>query len=375
MKIEIKVPNLGESITEATVCHLIKENDTIVQVDEEIIELETDKVNQTLNAPKSGKITYLVQVDEKVQVGQALATIDTEQDLEKENQSEDKSSSLKESKIDEVSSEAEGKKSVVSKDIKEECKKSLDQNENGVEKEESKITGNSEKEQRVKMSHFRKVISEKLVQAKNECAILTTFNEVNMQSVMDFRIKEQANFTKKYGIKLGLMSFFVKAVVAALSVYPELNAYIEKEDIVYRKYYNIGIAVGSKKGLFVPVLRECDKKTFSQIEKEIKDLSEKVHSQKIAIEDLQDAGFTISNGGVYGSLFSTPILNPPQSGILGMHAIEKRPVVIEDTIVICPMMYLALSYDHRIIDGEQAIGFLGIIKKYIEDPTTLLVEL
>ena len=225
------------------------------------------------------------------------------------------------------------------------------------------------------MTKLRRTIAQRLVEVKNQTAMLTTFNEVDMSAVMQVRAQEQENFQKKHGVKLGFMSFFVKACVAALQQYPDINGRIEGDEIVYNQRYDIGVAVGTEKGLMVPVIRGADLLSYADIEKKLKEFADKARNGTIAIEDLQGGTFTITNGGVYGSLLSTPILNPPQSGILGMHSIVKRPIAVEDQVVIRPMMYLALSYDHRIVDGKESIGFLIHIKKNLEEPTRLLLDL
>lgn len=355
MKVEIKVPSLGESISEATVCNIIKQSGEIVQIDDEVIELETDKVNQILNSPESGKIELNVKVDDAVEVGQVIGFIDTEFKVESNNTESEKRAPEKKEPIASTKDEIPiSDKSKFSLSIEE--KKPI-------------------REERTRMSKLRKLVAERLVNAKNQTAMLTTFNEVNMEKIIDLRVKEKEAFFKKYSVKLGFMSFFIKASILALKKYPDINAYIDLDEIVYRKYYDIGVAVGTEKGLYVPVIRDCDKMNFAEIEKKLKSLSEKARIGQISIEDLKGGGFTITNGGVYGSLLSTPILNPPQSGILGMHAIQKRPIAVNDEVVIKPMMYLALSYDHRIIDGEEAIGFLIEIKNQLEDPTKIFVDL
>jgi 2-oxoglutarate dehydrogenase E2 component (dihydrolipoamide succinyltransferase) len=227
----------------------------------------------------------------------------------------------------------------------------------------------SGRETRKKMSRVRGVIAKRLVEAKNSTAMLTTFNEVDLSRVMELRTKHKDSFLKKHGVKLGFMSFFVKASVAALEAFPDINAYIDGNDIIYRNYYDIGIAVGTDRGLFVPVIRDCEKKNFAEIEQGITDFAGKARDGKISMDDLQGGGFTITNGGVYGSLLSTPILNIPQSAILGMHTIQKRPVAIDGKVEIRPMMYLALSYDHRVVDGKEAVSFLVNIKKTLEEPS------
>ena len=233
----------------------------------------------------------------------------------------------------------------------------------------------SSRETRKKMTKLRRVIAQRLVEVKNQTAMLTTFNEVDMSVVMQVREKEQENFQKKHGVKLGFMSFFVKACVAALQEFPDINGRIDGDEIVYHHYYDIGIAVGTEKGLMVPVIRNADQLSYAEIEKALKNFAEKARTGTIFLDDLQGGTFTITNGGVYGSMLSTPILNPPQSGILGMHNIVKRPVVINDQIVIRPIMYLALSYDHRIVDGKESIAFLMHIKKNLEEPARLLLDL
>jgi len=225
------------------------------------------------------------------------------------------------------------------------------------------------------MTKLRRVIAEKLVEVKNQTALLTTFNEVDMSAVMAVREENQENFQKKHGVKLGFMSFFVKACVAALQEFPDINARIDGDEIVYHHYHHIGVAVSTEKGLMVPVIRDADHLSYAGVEKKLKDFAEKARAGAISVDDMQGGTFTITNGGVFGSLLSTPILNPPQSGILGMHNIVKRPVAVGDEIAIRPMMYLALSYDHRIVDGKESIQFLVHIKKSLEDPARLLLDL
>ena len=231
----------------------------------------------------------------------------------------------------------------------------------------------SKKEERVPMSRLRQTIAKRLKEAQNNAAILTTFNEVDMYELINTRNDHKESFEEKYGVKLGFMSFFVKACVTALKDVPDINAEIENSDVIYKNYYNIGVAVGTDQGLVVPVVKDADKKSLIEVEKEIFDLGTKARNGKLSISDLQDGTFTISNGGVYGSLMSTPILNPPQSGVLGMHKIEERPVAIDGNIVVRPMMYLALSYDHRLIDGKAAVTFLVRVKESLEDPSRILL--
>jgi 2-oxoglutarate dehydrogenase E2 component (dihydrolipoamide succinyltransferase) len=360
MKIEIKMPKMGESIVEGTVGTILKQTGAIVKAEEEILEIETDKVNQAITAPASGKLELKVKQGDVVKIDQVIATIETEGVAETPKAIEPKqeaapitTSSRK--KADEYLSELNTPPVVVPTPAIPER--------------------SSSRETRKKMTKLRKVIAERLVKVKNETAMLTTFNEVDMGNVIRLREENQEAFQKKHGVKLGFMSFFVKAVVAALQQFPEINARIEGDDIVYQNFYDIGIAVGTDKGLFVPVVRNADQLSYADIEKALKTYAEKAKMGTISVDEMQGGTFTITNGGVYGSMLSTPILNPPQSGILGMHNIIKRAVVVNDEVVIRPMMYLALSYDHRIVDGKESIGFLMQVKKILEEPTRLLLDL
>ncbi len=328
MNVEIKIPSFGESVVEATIGTIFKPSGSSVQVDDDILELETDKLNQVLHAPNGGKIHLTVKTGDVVKVGQVIGSIDT-----------DFSSAIEPEK--EKREEAPSQKVV---------QKPLDR-----------------RQKRVKMTKLRRVIAERLVQVKNQTAMLTTFNEIDMSRVIAIREKEQENFQQKYGIKLGFMSFFIRASIAALKEFPEINGQIEGEELVYNEFYNIAVAVSTDKGLMVPVMRDADLLDSAEIEKQLKVLAEKARTGEISVDDLQGGSFTITNAGLFGSLFSTPILNPPQSGILGMHNIVKRAVVVNDEIVIRPMMYVALSYDHRIVDGKQAVSFLMHIKKNLEE--------
>ena len=389
MPVDIKIPPAGESVTEATVSQIFKENGSYVKMDEELFELETEKVNQVVYAPAAGVITLNVKVDDTVTIDQVVGSIDTEakapeQTLEKtpEQASEPTPEQPTEQPIekpdpaiaDHVVSEpvtpADGSIRVTKDQAIENLKTPV--SKAPPVKEATPAEG---REERKRMSKLRKTIAKKLVEAKNTTAMLTTFNEVDMSQVMEVRKNEQEAFVKKHGVKLGFMSFFVKACTLALKKYPDINAYIDKEEIVYRNYYDIGVAVGSEKGLFVPVIRNCDQLSFAEIESTLKDMALRAREGKITVDEMQGGGFTISNGGVYGSLLSTPIVNYPQSGILGMHAIVKRPVAIDDQIEIRPMMYLALSYDHRIVDGKTSIEFLVHIKNMLEDPRRFLLDL
>lgn len=389
MKVEIKVPSMGESITEATVGTILKETGSQVNMDDEVLELETDKVNQVLYAPQSGVVTWTVGVDDTVTIGQVIGTIDTDGAGETRKEEVGSKKDESETQKEEVSSGKNEGKSQVGNGEARVSKESYVQQMAAPKKEASTpktvpaptpepkpqpVATGERHERRVRMSKIRKVIASRLVEAQQNTAMLSTFNEVDLTEVMELRNRYKESFEKNHGVKLGFMSFFVKAAVAALKEVQEINAYIDGDEIVYRDYYDIGIAVGTDRGLVVPVVRNCDQLSFAEIEQSIVDYATKAREGGLTVDDLQGGGFTITNGGVYGSLLSTPILNSPQSGILGMHKIEKRPVVINDEIVIRPMMYLAVSYDHRIVDGKEAVTFLVKIKEALEDPARLLLE-
>ncbi|MDN3508050.1 MAG: dihydrolipoyllysine-residue succinyltransferase [Simkaniaceae bacterium] len=377
MKVEIKVPSAGESVTEATVAAILKTSGSAVNKDDEILELETDKVNQVIYAPESGTLTLNVSVEDVVTIGQVLGSVDTE----------GVAAAAPEVTKEEPPKEEAPKKEITPPPPAPEAtsdgppvRKSRDEFLAEPKKEAPKVAPKKEKAEpqegqtRKRMSGLRRTIAARLVQVKNETAMLTTFNEVDMTSIMAIRAKEKEAFEKKHGVKLGFMSFFVTAATAALQEFPAINAFIEGDEIVYNEGVAIGVAVSTEKGLMVPVIRNCQKLTFPDIEQAIVDYAVSARDGKLAIADLQGGTFTITNGGTFGSLLSTPILNPPQSGILGMHAIVKRPMAINDEVVIRPMMYLALSYDHRIVDGKEAVSFLVHMKKNLEDPARLLLD-
>jgi len=427
MSEKIVVPVLGESITEATVAKWLKNPGDAVEADEPIVELETDKVNLEVPSPISGVLTEINSQDGSVvEVGALLGSVSAdsgavkstpikkEQITPKESNVIKLDASKKEPKIFE---EKEIKKSkekplVLTEEVKTEVAPKRDMSptlspavrkivaENNIDinsiqgsgKDGRVLKGDlislmganpkpSERkiqygeEERIKMTRLRQTIAKRLKQAQENAALLTTFNEVDMSSVMEMRKENQEDFQSRYGIKLGFMSFFVKACVVALKNFPAVNAEIDGDEIIYKNYYNISFAVGTDKGLVVPVLRNADELSFADIEKNIKEISEKARDGKLTIEDLQGGTFTISNGGVYGSMLSTPILNLPQSGVLGMHNIVERPVVIDGEIKIRPIMYLALSYDHRIIDGKESVSFLKMIKENLEDPRRLFLDI
>ena len=424
MSEKILVPVLGEGITEATVAKWLKKEGDTVEADEAIVELETDKVNLEVPSPINGILSEINSMDgETVEVGALLGTISQNgvQPSEKKvitkiepKKVENNVVNLEvEKKISKVSTEPEEEPLILIDEAKEDKTDTINENnkilspavrkivvENKIDLEKVRGSGKegrilkgdlismmgvnpepSERkikhgqEERIKMSRLRQTIAKRLKQAQENAALLTTFNEVDMSSIMEMRKENQEDFQSRYGIKLGFMSFFVKACVAALKTFPSINAEIDGDEIIYKNYYNISFAVGTEKGLVVPVLRDADQLSFADIEKNIKTISEKARDGKITIEDLQGGTFTISNGGVYGSMLSTPILNLPQSGVLGMHNIVERPMVVDGEIKIRPIMYLALSYDHRIIDGKESVSFLKMVKENLEDPRRLFLNI
>ena len=403
MPTDIKVPSLGESVVEATVAKWYKKSGDSVVTDEPLLELETDKVTLEVPSPVTGKIEKIsFKEGDTVTVGAVLGSIDetatstqniqsqkieTPQELEKQEEVSvviEKDSEIKKEKKLSPST----RKIVAEKNIDLETitphrndgritkKDFLNIDQSNIEVNTSKKEDQTDildKEERIPMSRLRQTIAKRLKDAQNNAAILTTFNEVDMYDLIKTRNEHKESFEKKYGVRLGFMSFFVKACITALKDVPDVNAEIENNEVVYKNYYNIGVAVGTDQGLVVPVVKDADKKTLIEIEKEIFELGEKARSRKLNISDMQGGTFTISNGGVYGSLMSTPILNPPQSGVLGMHKIEERPIAVDGKVVIRPMMYLALSYDHRLVDGKGAVTFLVRVKESLEDPSRILL--
>lgn len=387
MKIEIKVPTMGESITEATIGTILKSSGSFVKMDDELLELETDKVNQVLYAPETGVVNYSVNSEDVVKIGQVIGFIDSSakaEPTEKEKVEQPKTAPAP------LAPKAEEK----AKPIPAKPKESIPPAEQyaRITKEGYLEDIKSPKappppspkptpkpgersETRKKMSRIRKAIAMRLVEAQQTTAMLTTFNEADISQIIALREKYKETFVKEHGVKLGFMSFFVKACVSALNAFPDFNSYISGDDLVHREYYDIGVAVGTDRGVLVPVLKDCDQLTFAGIESAIESYAKKAREGTITADDLQGGCFTITNGGIYGSLLSTPILTPPQCGILGMHKIQKRPVVVDDQIIIKPMMYLALSYDHRIVDGKEAVSFLVHVKNCLEDPSRILLEI
>ena len=432
MSEKIVVPALGESITEATVSKWLKIEGDKVDADEPIVELETDKVNLEVPSPITGILTEIISKDGAiVEVGANLGIIkevkdssqkeekiykikptvqknevtnlETSKEKEPELLTNELTEDLEEQErplilTEEVKNESDSKQTSNKQVLSPAVRKIVEENNinldtvKGTGKDGRLLKGDlinlmsknpppSERkvkygqEERIKMTRLRQTIAKRLKQAQENAALLTTFNEVDMTNIIKMRKNNQDDFQNRFGIKLGMMSFFVKASIVALKNFPAVNAEIEGDEIIYKNYYNISFAVGTDKGLVVPVLKDADVMSFADIEKNIKEVSDKAKSGKLTIEDLQGGTFTISNGGVYGSMLSTPILNLPQSGVLGMHNIVDRPVVIDGEIKIRPVMYLALSYDHRIIDGKESVSFLKMIKENLEDPRRLFLDI
>ncbi len=437
MATKILVPELGESVLEATVSRWLKKEGDFVNVGDALVELETDKVNLEVGAKNPGILARIEASEGKdVKVGDILGTID-----EKAKQPETPSPATEapqpekaEEKQEAVRADGNGREAqrqttpqltpvasrlarenkvdinqltgtgiegrVTKTDVEQFLQAQEEARETGKQlpaespsgmtseakpekaatatspqpDQPSSVTPSQRQEERMRMSRRRKTIAQRLLEAKQNTAMLTTFNEIDMSAVMDLRKRRNEEFQTRHGIKLGFMSFFVKAAISALKAFPQVNAEIDGEEIVFKRYYDIGMAVGSSEGLVVPVIRDADRLSFAEIEKQIKDFVAKTEQGKLSIEDLRGGTFTITNGGVFGSLLSTPILNPPQVGILGLHKIEERPIAQNGQVIIRPMMYVALSYDHRLVDGREAVQFLVHIKQLLEDPAWMLVE-
>lgn len=443
MTYQVKVPELGESLVEATVGQWHKQEGDPVAIGDLLVDLETDKVDVEVGADSAGTLVNILrQSGEDVKIGDVLAEIKpngkapaekpaTVEADEESAGAEAKTTDAKHTALaeideagqEEVDTEEEAAASApispVAQRLAEEKRVPLDQvtgsgpngritrqdvedyvqrqktveqeSEPGLEADAVEPTtagkeraqeerapeerGQDEygRKERVRLSRRRRTIARRLLEAQQTAAILTTFNDVDMSAIIELRRRRGESFQEQFGVKLGFMSFFVKGAIAALKAFPRLNGVLDGDDMVLNHFYDIGIAVGAEEGLVVPVVRDADRKSFAEIEKEINDLAQKARQGSLALQDIRGGTFTISNGGVFGSLLSTPILNPPQVGILGLHRIEKRPVAVDDQVVIRPMMYLALSYDHRLIDGREAVQFLGHLKELIEDPETLLL--
>ena len=430
MSENIVVPILGESITEATVSKWLKKSGDKVNADEPIVELETDKVNLEVPSPINGILSEIkTKEGQTVEVGALLGVISDDEkaitkptDIDKSPEENENVVSFEKNKISEpkIFDEKKSEEPLIlteeplklTDEVKKEKIPKINNNinlspavrkiveENNIDTKKVHGTGkdgrilkgdlinlmsskpipNQRKlekgqEERVKMTRLRQTIAKRLKESQNTAAMLTTFNEVDMSRIIEMRKDNKEDFQKKFGIKLGFMSFFVKACVLGLKLFPSINAEVDNDHIVYKNYYNISFAVGTNRGLVVPVLRDADELSFADIEKNIKTISEKARDGNLKIEDLQGGTFTISNGGVYGSMLSTPILNPPQSGVLGMHNIVERPIVVDSKVEVRPVMYLALSYDHRIIDGKDSVSFLKTVKENLEDPRRLFLDI
>ena len=409
MILEIKIPSPGESITEVEIGKWLVNDGAIVNKDQEIAEIESDKATLSLTASAAGALKILVKEGERVTVGTVVCTVDSDETIQHSEESSillnsevaAKPEIKQPSKVEQIPVSASTSKNENSnsdnnlvkvtpaaKAVMEEAGLNIDDVLKGLHRISRKDVESviaSAKNQvpetkveisrdvdRTAMSALRRKLSQRLVAVKNETAMLTTFNEIDMSHLMELRKKYQQPFLEKYGFKLGFMSFFTKAVSIALSKHPAVNSLMEGEDILTPQYQDIGIAVTTPKGLMVPIVRNAETKTIEAIEREIKELAEKARDKKLTIQEMSGGTFTITNGGVFGSLMSTPILNPPQSAILGMHAIKDRPIAVNGKVEIRPMMYIALSYDHRIIDGKDSVGFLVKVKELLEDPSKLL---
>lgn len=414
MKSDVVVPEIGESVSSGILASWLKEDGEKVSEGDELFELETDKATLAVPAPADGVLSIQVAEDTEVQVGQTVGVVDSEgaatpEETETQGAGDDDLDGLSpavrrvvtENNLDVSAISGSGKGGRI---LKEDALKAVEAQKAGgaggsaeggtggasarpsaggeaapakptPERKAAPAVPSGERQRRVKMSTLRKRIAENMVASKQNAAHLTTFNEVDMSPVSSLRKSYRDEFEQKYGVKLGFMSFFVKAACAALAEFPEVNAFVDGEEIVYNDYYNIGVALSSERGLIVPVLRDADTKSFAEIEQEILDFIQRAQARKIMPDELGGGTFTISNGGVFGSMLSTPIPNPPQTAVLGMHSIQQRPVAVDGEVVIRPMMYLALTYDHRIIDGREAVLFLGKIKGLIEDPRKMLLDI
>jgi 2-oxoglutarate dehydrogenase E2 component (dihydrolipoamide succinyltransferase) len=364
MAIELKIPAVGESITEVEIGPWLKREGDAVNKDENVVTLESEKASMDLPAPVAGTLSKIVKrKGEKAAVGEVIGYFE-----ESTTKVKDDGKSAKPVKAPEPA-------------------KAVEAAEPSKKKEEPVVPApvpvtatkpaptSTREEEVVPMSLLRRTVAQRLVEAQQTMAMLTTFNEIDLSAVIALRKQHQENFTRKHGVKLGFMSFFVKATVEALKAVPQVNASIRGTDIVYHNYFDIGMAVGSGKGLVVPVLRNAERMSFAEVEKTVAGLAARAQENKLKPDELQGGTFTITNGGVYGSLLSTPIVNPPQSAILGMHAIQERPIALDGNVVIRPMMYVALSYDHRLVDGREAVTFLVRVKELIENPARILLEI
>ena len=395
--IKMMVPAVGESINEVTISSWLKKDGDVVELDEVIAEIDSDKATFDLTAESSGKLKIEAQEGDTLEIGAPICSIEqgdfkvqeSAKSIKSEDETEEQPKDADIKEIEEKREDSTSNVTPVAQKIIDD--KGIDINNisgsgagGKITKEDVlNVTSNNteeklettESQNRVKMTQLRKTIAKRLVSVKNETAMLTTFNEVDMSSIMDLRSKYKESFKEKYGVNLGFMSFFTKACCVALKEWPAVNAMIEGDEIVYNDNCHISIAVSTPKGLVVPVIRKADELGFDDIENEVIRLATKARDGKLSIDEMQGGTFTITNGGIFGSMLSTPIINAPQSAILGMHNIVKRGVVVNDELVIKPMMYLALSYDHRIIDGRESVSFLVRIKELLEDPSRLMLEI
>ena len=392
MPVEVRVPTLGESVVEATVGAWLKREGDQVEAGEPLVQLETEKVNVDVSADQSGVLGKIAAGEgQTVHPGDVLATIDegaapattTEPreaapaaatEVERPHASRFARRMAEEHGIDLARVEGTGTGGRVTREDVERQLQPAAHAEPPAPTPQLPPRDGQRGETRIRMSRRRQTIASRLLEAQRTAAMLTTFNEADMSAIMAVRARRREAFQKRHGVGLGFMSFFTKAVVGALHEFPNVNAEIRGEEIIQKHYYDIGIAVGAEGGLVVPVVRDADRKSFAELEREIAELAEKARTNTLTLEDLRGGTFTITNGGVYGSLLSTPILSPPQVGILGMHRIQQRPVAVDGQVVIRPMMYLALTYDHRIVDGREAVQFLVRVKDLVEDPTALLLD-
>jgi 2-oxoglutarate dehydrogenase E2 component (dihydrolipoamide succinyltransferase) len=418
--VEIHVPELGESVADATVGRWLKQEGEAVESGEPLVELETDKINFEVEAEQDGVLESIAKGEgETVNVGEVIGTIGEgdgrpaaepeEEEAEERAGAEQPEAETEAEKTEEADGHREMEEGVraspsvrklaqeydidlagvsgsgsggritredVERLIREQSRTAAPEEDGRREERPAPAAedGRGALEERVRMSRRRQTIARRLVEAQQTAAMLTTFNEADMSSVMELRDRRKEEFQERHGVKLGFMSFFTKASIGALKAFPKINSELRGDELILKHYYDIGVAVNTEEGLVVPVVRDADKKSFADIEREIGELAEKARERKLALEDLQGGTFTITNGGIFGSLVSTPILNAPQVAILGMHKIQERPIVVDGRVEARPMMYLALSYDHRIVDGADAVRFLVRIKELIEDPTSLLLE-
>jgi 2-oxoglutarate dehydrogenase E2 component (dihydrolipoamide succinyltransferase) len=390
MPVEVRVPVLGESVVEATVGAWLKHEGEAVEAGEPIVQLETEKVNVDVSADQAGVLSAVTANEgETVHPGDVLATIEESAqpapaapppraapapaEIERPHASPVARRMAEEHGLDLTRVQGTGTGGRVTREDVERIVQPTARAEPERQVQTPSVNG-QRPETRMRMSRRRQTIASRLVEAQRTAAMLTTFNEVDMTAIMDIRARRREAFLKRHGVNLGFMSFFTKAVISALHEFPNINAEIRGDEIVQKGYYDIGIAVGAEGGLVVPVVRDADQKSFAQIEREIADLAQKARDNTLTLDDLRGGTFTITNGGVFGSLLSTPILSPPQVGILGMHKIQQRPGALDGQVVIRPMMYLALTYDHRIVDGREAVQFLVRVKDLVEDPSALLLD-